>query len=145
MAGQQLWVTDGKEHGKRLSADAGLMIGRAAPEEDGRLGGDPEISRAHARVTRGADGLLTIEDLGSANGTFVNDERIEVPRTLALGDVVRVGRTVLQVRDASGAVPETLRPPAEVPAREAPSVPAEPDEELVITAGSSAGRRLNVA
>ncbi len=123
MAGEQLWVTEGKERGKRLSVDAGLLIGRAAPEADGRLGGDPEISRGHARVSRGADGQLTIEDLGSANGTFVNGERIDAPRTLDLGDLVRVGKTVLQVRDRSGVVPEKLLPPTGAPAGEPPSVP----------------------
>ena len=144
MAGEQLWVTEGKERGKRLSVDADLLIGRAAPEDDGRLGGDPEISRRHARVSRGADGQLTIEDLGSANGTFVNDERIDAPRTLELGDVVRVGKTVLQVRDRSGAVPEKLRPPTGAAAGEPPSVPAEAGEELVVTAGTAAGRRLTL-
>ena len=100
MAGEQLRVTEGKEQGNRLSVDAGLMIGRAAPDEDGRLGGDPEISAPHARISREAGGQLTIEDLGSANGTFVNDERIDAPRALELGDVIRDGQD-----DASGARP----------------------------------------
>jgi pSer/pThr/pTyr-binding forkhead associated (FHA) protein len=144
MAGEQLWVTEGKEQGNRLSVDAGLMIGRAAPEEDGRLGGDPEISRAHARIFHEAGGALTIEDLGSANGTFVNDERIDAPRTLGLGDIIRVGRTVLQVRDSSGQVPERTRVPIASAAGEPPSVPAEAGEELVVTAGAAAGRRLTL-
>jgi pSer/pThr/pTyr-binding forkhead associated (FHA) protein len=77
MVGEQLRVTEGKERGKRLSVDADLLIGRLAPDDGGRLGGNPEISRRHAHVSRGADGRLTIEDLGSTNGTFVNDERID--------------------------------------------------------------------
>ena len=99
MAGEQLRVIEGKARGKRLSVDTDLLIGRLAPEHDGRLGDDPVISRRHARVWRGADGQLTIEDLGSANGTFVNDERLDARRTLDLGDVIRVGKTVLQVTD----------------------------------------------
>ena len=99
--------------------DADLLIGREAPEEAGRLGVDPEISRRHARVSRAADGQLTIEDLGSANGTFVNDERIDAPRTLEVGDVVQVGRTVLGVTDSSGAG-EPSRPRAERPAAASP-------------------------
>jgi pSer/pThr/pTyr-binding forkhead associated (FHA) protein len=91
MAGEQLWVNEGKERGKRLSVATDLLIGRVVPEHDGRLGDDPEISRRHARVSRGTDGQLTIEDLGSANGTFVNDERIDAPRTLAVGDLVKMG------------------------------------------------------
>jgi pSer/pThr/pTyr-binding forkhead associated (FHA) protein len=144
MAGEQLWVTEGKERGKRLSVDADLLIGRVAPEDDGRLGDDPEISRRHARVSRGADGQLTIEDVGSANGTFVNDERIDAPRTLDLGDVVRVGKTVLQVTDRSGAVPEKSRPPTGAAAGEPPSMTAEAGEELVVTAGTAPGRRLTL-
>jgi pSer/pThr/pTyr-binding forkhead associated (FHA) protein len=144
MAGEQLWVTEGKERGKRLSVDADLMIGRVATEDDGRLGDDPELSRRHARVSRGADGQLTIEDLGSANGTFVNDERIDAARTLDLGDVVRVGKTVLQVTDRSGAVPDKSRPPTGAPASERPSASAEGGEELVVTAGTAPGRRLTL-
>src|SRR2546421_12254544 len=100
MAGEQLRATEGNARGKRLRVDADLLIGRQAPEDDGRLGEDREISRRHARVSRGADGLLTIEDFRSANGTFVNGERIDAPRTLDVGDIVRMGQTVLEVTDA---------------------------------------------
>src|SRR5437899_801763 len=120
MAGEQLRVSEGTEPGKHLSLEAGLLIGRAATEDDGRLGGDPEISRRHARVFYAADGRLTIEDLGSANGTFVNGERIDAPRALILGDLVTLGQTVLQVTDRSGAVPDQTRPPTRDPAVKAP-------------------------
>ena len=76
MAGEQLRVTEGVERGKSLTLDGDLLIGRAAPEDEGKLGGDPEISRVHARVSRAPGGELTIEDLGSSNGTFVNGEQI---------------------------------------------------------------------
>jgi serine/threonine protein kinase len=57
---------------------------------------DLEISRKHARlVERG--GNYWIEDLGSSNGTFVNDLRIFRPQVVGAGDEVRVGRTVLRV------------------------------------------------
>jgi pSer/pThr/pTyr-binding forkhead associated (FHA) protein len=139
MAGEQLRVIEGIERGKCLSVDAGLQIGRVAAEE-GRLGGDPQISRRHANITREADGRLTIEDLGSANGTFVNDERIDAPRALDLGDVVRVGQTILQVTDQPAAAPQ-----------ESPGTPAAPTritagvgEVLLVTAGAALGRRLAV-
>ena len=80
MAGEQLRVTEGNARGTSLAVEAELLIGRAAPEEAGRLGDDPELSRRHARASRAANGQLTIEDLGSANGTFVNGERIDAPR-----------------------------------------------------------------
>jgi pSer/pThr/pTyr-binding forkhead associated (FHA) protein len=144
MAGEQLRVSEGRERGKHLSVEAGLLIGRAATEEDGRLGGDPEISRQHAGVSYGADGQLTIEDLGSANGTFVNGERIDAPRTLVLGDLIRVGQTVLQVTDSAGAVPDETRLPTGAPAVKPPSLTAEGSEELVVTAGTTPGRRLTL-
>jgi pSer/pThr/pTyr-binding forkhead associated (FHA) protein len=142
MANEQLRVRKGEERGRRLSVDAELLIGRVAPEEEGRLGGDAEISRRHAHVSRAPDGRLTIEDLGSANGTFVNDERIDAPRTLDLGDVVRMGKTVLQVTDRSGAVAASTGASTGAPAGDAARVTAEPGEVLVVTAGQALGRRL---
>jgi pSer/pThr/pTyr-binding forkhead associated (FHA) protein len=139
MAGEQLRVTEGNERGKRVIVDADLLIGRVAPEDEGRLGEDPEISRRHAHVSRGADGQLTIEDLGSANGTFVNDERIDVPRTLEVGDVVKMGRTVLEVTDGS-VVPAPA--PTGGPAAEPTRVSAEPGQVLVVALGPAMGRRL---
>jgi pSer/pThr/pTyr-binding forkhead associated (FHA) protein len=147
MAGAQLQVMEGTERGKLLSIDADLLIGRLAPEDEGRLGGDPEISRRHARVSRGADGQLAIEDLGSANGTFVNDQRIDAPRSLVAGDRVRVGRTVLEVTGVPGAGPS--EPAASSPAVAGTIIEAESEEhaaqELVVSGGPAAGRALSVA
>ena len=47
------------------------------------------MSRRHALVTTDASGTVTILDLNSTGGTFVNDERIDEPRVLQPGDVVR--------------------------------------------------------
>ncbi len=140
MAGEQLRVTEGNARGTSLAVEAELLIGRAAPEEAGKLGDDPEISRRHARASRAANGQLTIEDLGSANGTFVNGERIDAPRALDLGDVVKMGQTLLQVTDASGGVPEPTRLGAAVPA----GLEAEPDEQLLVVAGTAEGRRFTL-
>ena len=144
MAGERLRVTEGKARGVHLSVDADLLIGRLAPDEEGRLGDDGEISRRHAYVSRGSDGRLTIEDLGSANGTFVNDERIDAPVMLEAGDVVRLGRAVLEVTDASGAVPEASPSVAGAPATELAVAPIDLDVALVATAGPASGRRLTV-
>ena len=70
-----------------------LLIGRGT-EADIRIP-DRSISRIHARLEPTPDGLK-LEDLGSANGTFVNDVRIGGETRLRHGDRVRVGRTTLR-------------------------------------------------
>ncbi len=55
---------------------------------------DRTVSRHHARLLP-HQGQWTIEDLGSANGTFVNGVRIRRPRKLQQGDQIRVGSTLL--------------------------------------------------
>jgi pSer/pThr/pTyr-binding forkhead associated (FHA) protein len=51
---------------------------------------DPTISRHHAWIKSEGERFLVF-DVGSANGTYVNDERVEEPRSLEHGDVVRFG------------------------------------------------------
>ncbi|MBN1487804.1 MAG: protein kinase [Anaerolineae bacterium] len=58
--------------------------------------GDSEISRQHARIILN-DTYYWIEDLGSANGTFVNGLRIFSPQLLNTGDRIQLGRTILTV------------------------------------------------
>jgi DNA-binding winged helix-turn-helix (wHTH) protein len=57
----------------------------------------PGISRRHALI-RIAGGQATIEDLGSKNGTFVEDQRVDGVRSLHDGDIVRVGSVQLTLR-----------------------------------------------
>lgn len=54
---------------------------------------DPEVSRHHMRLTRGAGGF-TLEDLGSTNGTFVNGQRLTGAKPLNNGDMIGLGETV---------------------------------------------------
>jgi pSer/pThr/pTyr-binding forkhead associated (FHA) protein/tRNA A-37 threonylcarbamoyl transferase component Bud32 len=135
MAGEQLRVSEGKDSGELLNVEPELLIGRAAEVPEGRLGDDPELSRRHARAVRGVGGELTIEDLGSANGTFVNDERIDGPRTLRAGDLVRLGKTLLAVTDGSGRVPAPTQLGGPAPT----SLAALPAEQLVVREGRAEG------
>jgi DNA-binding winged helix-turn-helix (wHTH) protein len=68
------------------------LIGRSADVLVRIRSGD--VSRHHARVTVGPDGAA-VEDLGSRNGTFVNGEKIEGPRSLKEGDLIGVGAVQL--------------------------------------------------
>ncbi|MBA4064417.1 MAG: GGDEF domain-containing protein [Isosphaera sp.] len=54
---------------------------------------DQSVSRRHARVGLGPDGRYHVFDLGSSNGTYVNEARV-THAALADGDTVRVGRVV---------------------------------------------------
>ncbi len=57
---------------------------------------DEYVSGRHARLTA-SDGHWWIEDLGSRNGTFVDDERLLEPRELLPGTTVRIGQTTLEL------------------------------------------------
>ena len=54
------------------------------------------VSKFHADIIR-RDGTLTITDLGSTNGTFINGERVEGTATLTDGDLVQLGKIVFRV------------------------------------------------
>lgn len=64
---------------------------------------DPEVSRHHMRLTRGAGGY-TLEDLGSTNGTFVNGQRLTGARPLRDGDMIGLGETVTLGYESGAAV-----------------------------------------
>ena len=81
----------------------GDVIEVTAPTTVGRergsgiqLDGDEFASSRHARIDLGLDGV-SVEDLGSTNGTFVNGDRVTSKRLLKPGDVLRVGQTELQL------------------------------------------------
>lgn len=84
-------ITIGRERGNQIALD------------------DPKTSRRHAELRWQGTGY-TITDLGSVNGTFVNDVRIEVPQMLQPGDTVKVGETTL-VFQVEPAAPGGVRPP----------------------------------
>ena len=58
---------------------------------------DKMLSRQHARIVRDGNGGLTIEDLGSRNGTFLNGERLVTTQSLKSGDRITVGGVTLKV------------------------------------------------
>jgi pSer/pThr/pTyr-binding forkhead associated (FHA) protein len=77
-----------------VAQDHDLIVGRAS-EFDMVLVEDM-VSRKHATI-RAANGELTIEDLGSTNGTFVNGERIATLTQLKAGDRILIGTSILKV------------------------------------------------
>ncbi|AFZ22650.1 family 3 adenylate cyclase [Cylindrospermum stagnale PCC 7417] len=73
------------------------------------------VSRNHARLVTTADGVWLIEDLGSKNGTLVNDRLVTVPQELHQNDIISLGNVSLVVLFTNTAV--QLQPPY------APTVP----------------------
>jgi pSer/pThr/pTyr-binding forkhead associated (FHA) protein len=55
---------------------------------------DPTVSRQHAWIKVEGERFLVF-DVGSGNGTFVNDQRVEAPQSLENGDVIRFGEVEL--------------------------------------------------
>ncbi|MEU6076121.1 FHA domain-containing protein [Micromonospora sp. NPDC047074] len=92
-----------------LTVTGGAMRGlsfRVAPERQviGRaptvdiVVHDAHLSRQHAEIWLTGEGA-SLADLGSTNGTWLNDRRITGVERLADGDVIRLGRTELRVFD----------------------------------------------
>jgi predicted component of type VI protein secretion system len=91
-----LEIVEGSQAGRQLPLDSVVDIGRE-PSLPLHLEEDTQVSRRHARIAV-QGGTVVVEDLGSTNGTYVNEQPISAPRSLSPGDKVRVGLTVLELR-----------------------------------------------
>ena len=78
-------------------SQAPVTIGRLA--DNVLVLSDSLVSRHHATISWQA-GAYVVEDLGSANGTYVNERRITAPQELRHGYVLRLGNTILDVQMA---------------------------------------------
>jgi FHA domain len=102
---------DGALRGQRFGVGSELYVGREGQQLTVE---DSEMSRRHA-VLRVAGGTMTVEDLGSRNGTFVNEQRIAGVTVLAPGDVVRFGTTSFTVEAAAAPPPAAAAPAPQIP------------------------------
>jgi hypothetical protein len=91
--------------GTEFPADRPLVrLGRGSGSEV--ILQDSQASRQHAEISQQGDQVV-IRDLGSTNGTYVNDERVIGSRLLRPGDRIRIGDTILAYESgfASAAAP----------------------------------------
>ncbi|WP_306818507.1 FHA domain-containing protein [Archangium lipolyticum] len=101
-----LYVERGPGAGQLLPVKQGVLVLGRASTSDLRLQ-HPSISRRHAQLTRRGD-LLTLKDLGSQNGTYVNRDRLSTEVVLHPGDEIALGNALLRLR-GPGPTPERSR------------------------------------
>jgi hypothetical protein len=112
MIKRRLIISDGLRERELLLVGT-IVVGRD-PSCDVTEDGDPLLSRRHTEFTAGPDGV-TVRDLGSRNGTFVNGVRI-AEGSIRAGDVVHIGNMRLRYIEGDGPVmPEPSPVDPEVP------------------------------
>lgn len=92
----QLIVTEGGLTGTRIRlTGAPVLIGRA--NDSTLVLEDDYASTRHARISL-QNGRWIVEDLGSTNGTYLGERKLDGPVPLEVGVPLRIGRTVLELR-----------------------------------------------
>lgn len=100
-----------EETGQTFPLDQGLTtIGRKSGNTIA-LADDLKTSRHHATIAWEA-GQYTIQDRGSSNGTYVNDQKLTGPQPLRDGDTIRIGDTLFSVVLPSADLEATMVRPA---------------------------------
>ena len=102
-----------------LPANSEIIVGRSSDLDMVLV--EDMVSRRHAKISVNGD-TVTIQDLGSTNGTFVNGERVD-RMTLTDGDRVLIGTSIIKLVTTDG-----------------PAAPQQPKKRLEEVA---AGRRTN--
>lgn len=113
-----LTVVVGPEVNSQIPLTGSMYFGRDT--ENDVLVNDPRVSRRHARV-RVEGTRATVVDVGSTNGTFVNDQILNGEQVLYDGDLIRMGRTEWRFRSPVHATPPPR--PRRVEAIDEPAYP----------------------
>ncbi|WP_138735553.1 FHA domain-containing protein FhaB/FipA [Modestobacter excelsi] len=93
---RHLVVTAGPLSGTRITlGEQAILIGRA--DDSTLVLTDDFASSRHARLTN-RSGQWYVEDLGSTNGTYLDQQRVQGPLLVGPGQPIRIGQTVLELR-----------------------------------------------
>jgi signal transduction histidine kinase len=112
-----LFVIQGADQGKRFEFTSGpVALGR--DKSNAVELHDNEVSRRHAELRLDPKGCQIV-DLGSANGTFVNDHQVD-RSGLRSGDRVQLGQTVMEFQDGNPGVQRDLTARVDFLARSSP-------------------------
>jgi DNA-binding CsgD family transcriptional regulator len=107
MAAPVLIFIHGPIGGRRITLDTDeLTVGRS--DQNDLVLEDPLVSRTHCIFMR-KGGVYLLEDLGSHNGTYVNDERLHALRQIHHGDRITIGGSRILMEDTSLVVDDTTQ------------------------------------
>ena len=90
-----LAIDTGSQAGTRLALVDEFRIGRSAG--CALVLDDDYVSSDHASLVRTRKGEWVVSDLGSTNGTFVNEVRVVTPTVVTPADSLRIGRTQMRL------------------------------------------------
>lgn len=90
-----LAIDTGPQAGTRLALVDEFRIGRSG--DCALILDDDYVSGDHASLARRANGDWVVTDLGSTNGTFVNEVRVVAPTVVTASDSLRIGRTQMRL------------------------------------------------
>ena len=137
----RLYITPDEQQPYLLSFErSSLSVGRAE-DSDVRLQA-PGVSSRHFRLRRIGDDVV-LEDLGSRNGTYVDNLRIVGSQVLSRASEIRIAGFRIRLVDGSAgaaAKPVEQRP---IPVAAAAAVPAA-SRSIVIAPGAAVGKRVVV-
>lgn len=88
-------VIAGRSVGEQAALEGVLTIGRSSGQA--LTIDDDYASTRHAIVRQDGVGNWVVEDLNSTNGTYVNGTMITRPTVIGAGDLIRIGRTQIQL------------------------------------------------
>jgi uncharacterized RDD family membrane protein YckC len=108
VAAVQIVVIEGPNTGRQFDLAGSTTIGRDPTA--GIVIDDAEASRRHASVSVQGE-VVTVEDLGSTNGTFLNGQRTSGAQTFGTQDKLRIGTTVFELRVSAAATQLGTPPP----------------------------------
>ncbi len=88
-------VSQGNQQGLSIPLEPVINLGRAA--DSTFFLDDDYASARHAQLVQRDDRTWVVTDLRSTNGTYVNGQRLTSPVAISLGDVIRIGKTLMRL------------------------------------------------
>lgn len=88
-------ISHGNQQGLSVPLEPVINLGRAA--DSTFLLDDDYSSARHAQLMQRDERTWVVTDLNSTNGTYVNGQRLTAPVAISMGDVIRIGKTLMRL------------------------------------------------